>query len=114
MCGRWPRTGNCRFAGIDFSLAPFPDESRSIGRAIEELGVDCFGVPGTLFAASLVTDCLRRACYPRCGFNGLMIPVLEDSTLALRGREGRFSVNDLLLYSAVCGTGLDTVPFPAR
>ncbi len=51
--------GNCRFAGIDFSLAPFPDESRSIGRAIEELGVDCFGAPGTLFAASLLTDCLR-------------------------------------------------------
>jgi hypothetical protein len=102
----------CRFEGIDFSLAPFPDESRSIGRAIEELGVDCFGAPGTLFAASVLTDCLRRASYPRCGFNGLMIPVLEDSTLALRGREGRFSVNDLLLYSAVCGTGLDTVPLP--
>ncbi len=106
--------GDCRFAGIDFSLAPFPDQSRSIGRAIEELGVDCFGAPGTLFAASLVTDCLRRASYPRCGFNGLMIPVLEDSTLALRGREGRFSVNDLLLYSAVCGTGLDTVPLPGE
>jgi uncharacterized protein (UPF0210 family) len=101
-----------RFAGIDFSLAPFPDASRSIGRAIEELGVERFGAPGTLFAASLVTECLRRATYPRCGFNGLMIPVLEDSTLALRALEGGFSVNDLLLYSAVCGTGLDTVPLP--
>ena len=103
-----------RFAGLDFSLAPFPGEARSIGRAIEELGVDCFGAPGTLFAASLVTDCLRRARYPRCGFNGLMIPVLEDSRLAQRCREGRFSVNDLLLYSAVCGTGLDTVPLPGE
>ena len=101
-----------RFAGIDFSLAPFPEEARSIGAAVERLGVDRFGAPGTLFAASLLTDCLRRASYPRCGFNGLMLPVLEDATLADRSREGLFTVNDLLLYSAVCGTGLDVVPLP--
>ena len=41
-----------------------------------------------------------------------MLPVLEDATLAARSREGLFTVNDLLLYSAVCGTGLDTVPLP--
>ncbi len=103
-----------RFAGIDFSLAPFPEEARSIGAAVEGLGVDRFGASGTLFVASLLTDCLRRAAasYPSCGFNGLMLPVLEDATLAARSREGLFSVNDLLLYSAVCGTGLDTVPLP--
>ena len=99
-----------RFAGIDFSLAPFPEEARSIGAAVERLGVDRFGAPGTLFAATLLTDCLRQANYPRCGFNGLMLPVLEDATLAARSQEGLFTVNDLLLYSAVCGTGLDTVP----
>jgi len=101
-----------RFAGIDFSLAPFPDQARSIGEAIEQLGVDRFGAPGTLFAASFITDCLRRAAYLRCGFNGLMLPVLEDATLAERSHDGLFTVNDLLLYSAVCGTGLDTVPLP--
>ena len=101
-----------RFAGIDFSLAPFPEEARSIGTAMERLGVERFGASGTLFAAAFLTDCLRRARYPRCGFNGLMLPVLEDATLADRSREGLFTVNDLLLYSAVCGTGLDTVPLP--
>jgi uncharacterized protein (UPF0210 family) len=101
-----------RFAGIDFSLAPFPEEARSIGAAVERLGVDRFGASGTLFAASFVTDCLRQAEYPACGFNGLMLPMLEDSRLADRSREGLFTVNDLLLYSAVCGTGLDTVPLP--
>lgn len=101
-----------RFAGLDFSLAPFPEEARSIGAAVERLGVDRFGAPGTLFVASLLTDCLHRAEYPRCGFNGLMLPVLEDATLAARSRERLYSVNDLLLYSAVCGTGLDTVPLP--
>lgn len=101
-----------RFAGIDFSLAPFPVEARSIGTAVERLGVDRFGAPGTLFVAAFLTDCLRRARYPRCGFNGLMLPVLEDAVLAARSQERMFTVSDLLLYSAVCGTGLDTVPLP--
>ncbi|MBN1361638.1 MAG: DUF711 family protein [Sedimentisphaerales bacterium] len=101
-----------RFPGIDFSLAPFPEEARSIGAAVERLGVDRFGAPGTLFAASLLTECLRRAEYPHTGFNGLMLPVLEDAVLAQRSMEEMFTVNDLLLYSAVCGTGLDTVPLP--
>jgi len=101
-----------RFPGLDFSLAPFPEEARSIGAAVERLGVDRFGAPGTLFAASLLTECLRRAEYPHTGFNGLMLPVLEDAVLAQRSMEGMFTVNDLLLWSAVCGTGLDTVPLP--
>jgi len=41
-----------------------------------------------------------------------MLPVLEDVRLAQRAAEGRFTLNDLLLYSAVCGTGLDVVPLP--
>lgn len=101
-----------RFAGIDFSLAPFPEEARSSGAAVERLGVDRFGAAGTLAVASLLTECLRQADLPRCGFNGLMLPVLEDATLAARSRERLFTVNDLLLYSAVCGTGPDTVPLP--
>jgi hypothetical protein len=38
--------------------------------------------------------------------------VLEDATLAARAAEGTLTVKDLLLYSAVCGTGLDTLPLP--
>jgi len=106
------REAGFRFAGLDFSWAPFPEEARSVGAAVERLGVERFGAPGTLFAASFLTGCLRQARYPRCGFNGLMLPVLEDAVLARRSKEGLFSVNDLLLWSAVCGTGLDTVPLP--
>ena len=101
-----------RFAGIDFSLAPFPEEARSIGAAVERLGAGRFGAPGTLFVSALLTQCLSQANYPRCGFNGLMLPVLEDAILAARSHERLFTINDLLLYSAVCGTGLDTVPLP--
>jgi hypothetical protein len=103
-----------RFAGIDFSLAPFPEEASSIGAAFERLGVDCFGASGSLFVASVLTDSLRRARLPRCGFCGLMLPVLEDAVLAARSKQRLFGINELLLYSAVCGTGLDTVPLPGN
>ena len=41
-----------------------------------------------------------------------MLPLLEDATLAKRAAQGMLSVKDLLMYSAVCGTSLDTVPLP--
>ena len=41
-----------------------------------------------------------------------MQPVLEDSVLAQRAADGILTIEDLLLYSAVCGTGLDTIPLP--
>jgi hypothetical protein len=103
-----------RFKGIDFSLAPFPSEARSIGATIERLGVDVFGGSGTLFATSFLTRCIRKAEIPHNGFSGVMLPLLEDSVLAKRVDEGCFSINDLLLYSAVCGTGLDTIPIPGN
>jgi hypothetical protein len=100
------------FQGIDFSLAPFPDETCSIGAAFERLGLPAVGMQGSLLAAALLTDAIDRASFTRTGFCGLMLPVLEDSTLALRAAEGHLSITDLLTYSAVCGTGLDTVPLP--
>jgi hypothetical protein len=41
-----------------------------------------------------------------------MLPVVEDTVLAKRAAEGRYGVQELLLYSSVCGTGLDVVPVP--
>jgi hypothetical protein len=99
-----------RFAGIDFSLAPSPEETASIGTAIERLIGAPFGDHGTLFAAAFLTDCIRRADFPRVGFSGLMLPVLEDATLA--ARSSNYTLDSLLLYSTVCGTGLDTIPLP--
>ncbi len=101
-----------RFSGIDFTLAPFPEESRSIGTALERLGLPALGLHGSLAAAAFLVDTIDRAQYPKVGFNGLMLPVLEDWTLARRAAEGHLTVIDLLLYSAVCGTGLDTIPLP--
>ncbi len=101
-----------RFTGIDFTLAPFPEEMLSIGTALERLGIPALGGSGSTAAAAFLVDTLERARFPRVGFNGLMLPVLEDATLAARAADGSLTVTDLLLMSTVCGTGLDTVPLP--
>jgi uncharacterized protein (UPF0210 family) len=101
-----------RFGGIDFTLAPFPEAARSLGSALERLTGQPVGSAGTLAAAAFLADALDRAKVPAVGFAGLFFPVLEDSVLAARAAEGRLSVNDLLLYSTVCGAGLDTLPLP--
>jgi uncharacterized protein (UPF0210 family) len=105
------RTGFA-FGGIDFSLAPFPEEARSLGVALECLGAPGVGRHGSLAAAAILAETLDRARFPRAGFNGLFMPVLEDSILAARAADGVLSVKDLLLFSTVCGTGLDVLPLP--
>ncbi len=100
------------FAGLDFSLAPYPTADKSLGAALEALGLPWVGGPGGLFAAAFVTEAIDRARFPRTGFSGLMLPVLEDATLARRAAAGELALRDLLLYSAVCGVGLDTIPLP--
>ncbi len=100
------------FGGIDFSLAPFPSQALSLGKAMECLGVPGVGEHGSLAAAAILADTMDQAQFHRAGFSGLFLPVLEDAVLAQRASEGLLTVKDLLLYSAVCGTGLDTVPLP--
>ncbi len=100
------------FGGIDYSLAPFPEAGLSIGTALESLGVNRLGDHGSLAAAAFLADSIDRADFPRTGFSGLMLPLLEDAVLANRAAEGSLGIKDLLLYAAVCGTGLDTIPLP--
>ncbi len=101
-----------RFGGIDFSLAPFPKDAQSLGAAMEAMGAPKAGLHGSLATAALLTEAIDRAEFPRAGFCGLMMPFLEDSVLAKRAAQGTLSVKDVLMFSAVCGTGLDTVPLP--
>lgn len=100
------------FGGIDLTPAPFPETEHSLGTALERLGLPAVGLHGGVAAAAFLADTLDRARLPRAGFNGLMLPVLEDATLAARAAQGTLTVRDLLLYATVCGTGLDTVPLP--
>lgn len=98
------------FEGVDTSPAPLRDIS--IGRAIESLIKAPFGSPGTLTACSIITDVIQGIDVKRAGYSGLMLPVMEDEVLAQRGAEGLYGLDELLSYSAVCGTGLDVIPLP--
>ncbi len=98
------------FGGID--LSPAPMGADSIVSALELCGYGPLGSPGTLAIAAALTTALKTTELPMCGYCGLMLPVLEDAGLGLRWEEGYVNVQQLLLYSAVCGTGLDTIPLP--
>ena len=98
------------YMGIDLSPAPLREVS--IGGAFERLTSVQFGSSGTMTAAASVTAALGGISVKHAGYSGLMVPVLEDSVLAQRWSEGTLTVDALLAYSAVCGTGLDTVPLP--
>lgn len=98
------------YLGIDTSPAPGLDAS--IGQAIETLTHAPFGSPSTLAGCAAITDVLKGLSIDTCGYSGLMLPVLEDPVLARRASEGRYGVAELLLFSSVCGTGLDVVPLP--
>ncbi|HEY7530016.1 MAG TPA: DUF711 family protein [Gemmatimonadota bacterium] len=97
-----------RYLGIDVSPAPGLDAS--IGAAIETLTGVPFGEPSTLAGCAAITSVLADLDVRTCGYSGLMLPVLEDPVLARRADEGRYGIPELLLYSNVCGTGLDVVP----
>jgi uncharacterized protein len=104
------RDERIQYLGIDTSPAPLG--AVSIGAAIEALANGAFGDAGTLDACAMITTALKTLPVRACGYCGLMLPVLEDDVLAARATEGRFGVRELLLYSSVCGTGLDVVPIP--
>jgi uncharacterized protein (UPF0210 family) len=101
-----------RFSGID--LSPAPGAGSSIAAGLESFGFGPLGSPGTITLTAAVTAALRGTDVPKCGYNGLMLPVLEDSVLGQRWAQGCLDAHKLLCYSAVCGTGLDTVPLPGN
>ncbi len=108
--GRIDQETGWAYMGIDLSPAPSGDVS--IGAAIENLTTQPVGMSGTLTAAATITAAVRDVKVKQTGYSGLMLPILEDTRLAQRWSEGHISIDALLSYSAVCGTGLDTIPLP--
>jgi uncharacterized protein (UPF0210 family) len=98
------------YMGID--LSPAPLKSVSIGSSVAGFTGGRFGTSGTLTAAATITSALRDIGVKKTGFSGLMMPVMEDNRLAEPWGEGALTMDQLLAYSAVCGTGLDTIPLP--
>jgi uncharacterized protein (UPF0210 family) len=110
QAGRIDSETGWAYVGMDLSPAPLKDVS--IGVAIENLTTQPIGSSGTLTAAATITSAIREIQVKQTGYSGLMLPILEDTRLAQRWSEGRITIDSLLSYSAVCGTGLDTVPLP--
>jgi uncharacterized protein len=98
------------FLGVDPTPAPLGDVS--IGAAIEAYTGEKFGSSGTLTAAYIITQAVKAVPVTQIGYSGLMVPVLEDKLLAQRWAESTYSIDAVLAYSTVCGTGLDTIPLP--
>jgi uncharacterized protein (UPF0210 family) len=98
------------FAGVDPTPAPMGDAS--IGDALERYTGAKFGANGTMTAALAITSAVKAVQVKQIGYSGLMLPVMEDRRLAQRWAENTYEIDSLLAYSAVCGTGLDTVPLP--
>jgi uncharacterized protein (UPF0210 family) len=100
------------YLGVDPTPAPLGDVS--IGGAIEAFTGAKFGSSGTLTAASIITAAVKAVPEKQVGYSGLMVPVMEDKILAQRWAETTYNIDSLLAYSAVCGTGLDTIPLPGN
>jgi uncharacterized protein len=96
--------------GVDPTPAPLG--TVSIASAMEAYTGAKFGASGTMTAARIITAAVKAVPVKQVGYSGLMVPVMEDKLLAQRWAEGAYNMDSLLAYSAVCGTGLDTVPLP--
>jgi uncharacterized protein (UPF0210 family) len=112
ICKRLEVERGWTYVGLD--LSPAPLGKVSIAAAIESLTGVSFGSPGTLSGAAVVTNALEVINVRKTGYCGLMIPVMEDETLADRWSEGTLSIHALLSYSSVCACGLDMIPLPGN
>lgn len=85
--------------------------ARAITSVLQSMPVDI--QVGKIFILLIISMCMFiLKSLQRCGYNGLMLPAAEDMGLAARAGEGKLSITNLLSYSSVCGTGIDTVPIP--
>ncbi len=100
------------YLGLD--LSPAPSKEASIVTAIESISHQPLGSNGTLSAVGVITSAIQETGLRKAGFSGVMLPILEDPVLAERWNAGLVSLDALLSYSSVCGTGLDTVPLPGN
>ncbi|MBS0568311.1 MAG: DUF711 family protein [Proteobacteria bacterium] len=86
-------------------LLPGPADGRSLASVLSRREFRRHTMTAVLAIISTVK--IRQA-----GYSGLVLPVVEDKRLALRWVDGSCGIDSLLACSAVCGTGLGTVPLP--
>lgn len=102
------------FDGIDFSLAPLPEEGNSVMTILKKIGIKNINNTGMLFATAFFTKMLKgfAAKHKAVGFAGVMYSLLEDADYAQMNDKNEFSLNNMIALSTMCGCGVDMVPIP--
>lgn len=104
------------FGIVDLSLAPTPAIGDSIGRILEEMGLESCGCHGTTAALALLNDAVKKggimASSHVGGLSGAFIPVSEDEGMIDAVQKGSLTLEKLEAMTCVCSVGLDMVAIP--
>ena len=104
------------FGIVDLSLAPTPAIGDSVGRILEEMGLESCGCHGTTAALALLNDAVKKggimASSHVGGLSGAFIPVSEDEGMIHAVNIGSLSLDKLEAMTAVCSVGIDMVAVP--
>jgi uncharacterized protein (UPF0210 family) len=104
------------FGIVDLSLAPTPAVGDSVGRILEEIGVERVGTHGTTAALFLLNDAVKKggmmACSHVGGLSGSFIPVSEDIGMIEAAGMGAIGLDKLEAMTAICSVGLDMIALP--
>ena len=104
------------FGIVDLSLAPTPAIGDSVGRILEEMGLERVGACGTTAALALLNDAVKKggimASSHVGGLSGAFIPVSEDIGMIEAAAMGALPIEKLEAMTAVCSVGIDLVAIP--
>jgi uncharacterized protein len=104
------------FGIVDLSLAPTPAIGDSVGRILEEMGLESCGCHGTTAALALLNDAVKKggimASSHVGGLSGAFIPVSEDEGMINAVSVGSLSLDKLEAMTCVCSVGIDMVAVP--
>lgn len=104
------------FGIVDLSLAPTPAIGDSVGRILEEIGLETVGGHGTVATLALLNDAVKKggimAAERVGGLSGAFIPVSEDEGMIAGAESGVLDLPTLTAMTAVCSVGLDMIAVP--
>ncbi|TCO68292.1 PFL family protein [Marinisporobacter balticus] len=104
------------FGILDLSLAPTPAIGDSVGRILEEMGIESCGGHGTTAALALLNDAVKKggvmASSHVGGLSGAFIPVSEDEGMINAVQLGSLNIEKLEAMTCVCSVGLDMIAIP--
>lgn len=104
------------FGIVDLSLAPTAEIGDSVGRILEEIGLEVVGTHGTTAALALLNDAVKKggvmASSNVGGLSGAFIPVSEDEGMINAVKSGALNIEKLEAMTCVCSVGLDMIAIP--